>query len=370
MGQLINGGAGTVVLFQGSGRNPYKLKNHGDHFSCDCPAWRNQGQTTPDKRTCKHLKSENGEDFESARLGVATSLPSSAPVVNSPNPVSLTGTSSSRGNCLLAHSWDNVQDLTGWWLSEKLDGVRAIWDGQKFWSRENGVTKKSNVFHAPDWFRAVLPEVPLDGELTCGRGKFQETISIVRTLDAGLRWKGVKFEVFDSQGVPLGFEARQEKIREFILPDNPHASSLEHVQCEGNDHLREFLKRVETLGGEGVMARRPGSMYEIGRSHDLLKVKTFFDCEAEVTGYFPGKGKYKGMHGGLVCRIPKRLELRAGGKIAVLEEGVNFEIGTGLTDNNRRNPPGVGAIITFRFQECTKDGIPRFPAFVGTRDYE
>ena len=60
---------------------------------------------------------------------------------------------------LLAERWDNQADLTGWWMSEKLDGVRAYWDGKQFLSR------LGNLYHAPAWFIAGLPDVPLDGEL-------------------------------------------------------------------------------------------------------------------------------------------------------------------------------------------------------------
>jgi len=366
MSKLVDGGPGTIVLFQGSGKNPYKLKNHGGHFSCDCPAWRNQGQSRPDMRTCKHLKIENGLDFETARLGHAVALPIPPKPVSS-SETSAIGTSSSRGNCLLANSWDNVQDLAGWWLSEKLDGVRALWDGKLFWSRENGVTKKSNVFNAPKWLLDRMPDFPLDGELTIGRGAFQETISIVRTMIPDDRWNRIQYCVFDAPKIGGTFESRMEFLHTRAKSFPEFVQVLPSYKCEGNEHTRKYLADIEALGGEGVMARSPGSMYEIGRSQSLLKVKTFFDTEARVTGHFPGKGKYKGMAGGLECEIDQSIALQAGGKTARLAAGTRFEIGTGLTDNNRRFPPDVGAIVTFRFQETTKDGIPRFPAFLGER---
>src|SRR5206468_10999995 len=93
---------------------------------------------------------------------------------------------------LLAERWDNVLDPTGWWLSEKLDGVRAYWDGKQLWSR------LGNVLHAPDWFVAGLPDVPLDGELWLGRKKFQRTLSIVRRQDKTDLWREVRYVVFDA----------------------------------------------------------------------------------------------------------------------------------------------------------------------------
>src|SRR5206468_3851452 len=103
---------------------------------------------------------------------------------------------------LLAETWDNAADLSGWWMSEKLDGVRAYWDGTQFLSR------LGNLFHAPDWFVEGLPELPLDGELWIGRKKFQRTVSIVRRQDKNEVWNEVRFLVFDAPAAPGGFEDR------------------------------------------------------------------------------------------------------------------------------------------------------------------
>ena len=183
---------------------------------------------------------------------------------------------------LLAHAWDNDQDLTGWLLSEKLDGVRAYWDGTRFLSRQG------NPFHSPPWFTAELPNIPLDGELWLGRKKFQRTVSIVRRQD----------------------------------------------------------------GGEGLMLRQPGSRYESGRSSTLLKVKTFHDAEARVLEHLPGSGRHRGRLGALLVELPS---------------GTQFSVGTGFTDAQRGDPPPVGSHITFRYQELTDGGVPRFPSFVRTR---
>lgn len=116
--------------------------------------------------------------------------------------------------------------------------------------------------------------------------------------------------------------------------------------------------------------RKPGSRYEIGRSGTLLKVKSFFDSEAEVVGHVPGRGKFKGMLGALRMRVVADVTLKVGGKSCVLKAGTEFEVGTGLLDSHRRSPPAPGSIITFSFQELSKDGIPRFPVFTAIRDYE
>ena len=93
---------------------------------------------------------------------------------------------------LLAEAWDGTADVAGWWLSEKLDGVRGYWTGRQFQSRQG------HPFHAPDWFTAGLPPVPLDGELWLGRKMFQRTVGIVRRQDMTELWKEVRFLVFDA----------------------------------------------------------------------------------------------------------------------------------------------------------------------------
>ena len=83
---------------------------------------------------------------------------------------------------MLAEKWDN-QDPTGWWMSEKLDGVRAWWTGSVLLSR------LGNTFPAPKWFTEALPKVPLDGELWCGRGQFKEAVSITKSSKRQDDWK-------------------------------------------------------------------------------------------------------------------------------------------------------------------------------------
>ncbi|HLL20799.1 MAG TPA: DNA ligase, partial [Kofleriaceae bacterium] len=248
---------------------------------------------------------------------------------------------------LLAHKWELEHDPKGWWMSEKLDGVRAYWDGEAF------VSRLGNRFFAPDWFVEDLPADTLDGELWVGRKLFSKTISIVRSGAAGQAWRDVQFVVFDAPNAKGGFEERLAHAQKVLTRAGaPHARWLEHVPCEGFDHLRDELRRVEQLGGEGLMLRRPGSSYEVGRSTSLLKVKTFHDAEARVVAHAPGTGKHKGRLGALVCH---------------LADGVTFNVGTGFSDAERESPPAIGALITFRYQELSNDGVPRFPSYVGER---
>ncbi len=339
-GRDLESGESTQV--KGSGSAVYTLKNDGGVYSCTCPAWLHQNAPI-DRRTCKHLRAFRGDAAETERLG-AEALPG--------KPVRSSGSSSSaeeKGDApplLLAHSWDPSVDPSGWWMSEKLDGVRAFWNGEHF------VSRLGNRFFAPEWFVEKLPKTPLDGELFGGRKRFQKTVGIVKRFDGGELWKELRFVVFDAPAHEGTFEARIDHCREVCSRAGDYASWHEHVVCRDVDHLREELARVEALGGEGLMMRRPQSRYESGRSSTLLKVKTFFDAEAIVVGHEPGAGKHLGRLGALVLE---------------LENGTRFNVGSGFSDAERESPPPVGALVTFRYQELSDAGVPRFPTYVGVR---
>lgn len=328
---------GESVEVKGSARLPYVLRNTGGVYSCTCPAWRNQSLAI-ERRTCKHLRAYRGDAAEQERIGGDLPAKRTAEVA--------AGGSTAPG-LLLAHSWQNDIDLAGWWMSEKLDGVRAYWDGQQF------ISRLGNIFNAPDFFTAGLPKVPLDGELWLARKAFQRCVSIVRRQDKSELWRSVRFLVFDLPTAEGPFEERLEQLRDCLATSRPEfAEAHAHDRCRGLEHLREELARVEALGGEGLMLRQPGSRYEAGRSPTLLKVKTFHDAEARVVEHLPGTGRHKG---------------RLGALGVALADGTTFSIGTGFSDAQRDAPPEIGSVVTFRYQELSDRGVPRFPSFVRVR---
>lgn len=242
---------------------------------------------------------------------------------------------------MLARSY-SCYDPRGWYMSEKLDGVRSLFDGESFISR-NGKT-----FPAPAEMIASMPQgVVLDGELYGGIGQFQTTVGKVRRGD----WHGLTYEVFDViNGDP--FEARQDVLRALKLPD--WCRVVDQVKCLSDEHLMSYEATLIKQGAEGVMIRRPGSLYQHKRSDDLQKIKRAQTAEALVTGYHEGQGRLAGTVGALIAEYA--------GKV--------FKLGTGLTDEQRDNPPPVGSMVTFSYFELTNSGVPRFPVFVSVRDYE
>lgn len=248
---------------------------------------------------------------------------------------------------MLAKNWDESIDPTGWWMSEKLDGIRAIWNPKI----KTFMSRNEKPFIAPLEFIKDFPDTMLDGELWGGRGNFRATSGQVRRK-TNQDWSDIIYMVFE---IPNGCGFFVEHLLELLrlkLPCN--IKIIEQTKCERIEHLLEFLGGVEAKGGEGIMLRHPSSYYEEGkRSSNLLKVKTFKDDEAIVTGYTDGTGKYLGMVGALVCDY----------------KGTQILVGTGLTDHDRNNPPKVGTKITFKYFEMI-DNVPRFPVFVGIRNYE
>ncbi len=330
---------GESIEMKGSGAKPYIIKNcGGGGWSCTCPAWRNQS-IDPRVRTCKHIRKLRGDAAEEERIGSDVPLPS-----RTPDPVD--GEKVVPG-VLLAESWDGESNPVGWWMSEKLDGVRAWWDGTRFLSR-NG-----KLFLAPPWFTAGLPAVPLDGELWVARKKFTLAQGIAMSGTRGDDWRQMRYVVFDAPAHGGPFEARLRYLADLVgARGHEFASVLEQQQCRGFDHLWAEFARVDALGGEGLMLRKPGSMYASGRSSILQKVKKFHDAEATIIGYDPGEGRHKGRVGALRCRLP---------------DGVEFGVGTGLKDHERDSPPPIGTVITFKYQELTELNVPRFPVYVGVR---
>jgi DNA ligase-1 len=248
---------------------------------------------------------------------------------------------------LLANVWNPSIDPTGWWMSEKYDGLRVYWDGQKLWSR-NG-----NLIHAPDYFLAELPrDIALDGELWIGHGKFEETMSIVRSETPDDRWERVRYMVFDAPQAKGTFEQRMQFLRATLSEENRFVRIVAQERCQGAAQLLAERDRVVRQGGEGLMLRQPESAYEPRRSPTLLKVKPFDDAEATVIAHEPGQGKYAGKLGALRVRT---------------DDGREFSIGSGLTDAERESPPPIGTVITYRFRGLTAKGLPRFPSYLRVR---
>ena len=240
-------------------------------------------------------------------------------------------------------------DVSNWLMSEKLDGVRGYWDGRRL------LSKNGAPFDPPRAFTRNFPDFEIEGEIWGGRNTFQKTIGVVKTHGPHAGWLDLKFAIFDAPTTPGGFEERLKRAADwFAEHPSEFAFVIKHHPVESRRFLSEELKRIETLGGEGIILRRRGSLYSPGRSEDILKVKPYSDMEAVVIAHLPGKGRNAGRMGSLLVELPA--------------SRIQFKIGTGFSDAVRENPPPVGSLITFKYYGFYESGIPKFPSFLKIRE--
>ena len=246
----------------------------------------------------------------------------------------------------------NAHPISEYLVSEKFDGIRAIWTGDTL------MTRQGNIIRAPDWFTAVLPNTRLDGELWTKHQDFETLSSIVRRQTPDARWRDVRYMIFDLPDEQTPFATRYQNYQKLIhnLNANSNAHHLQAVpqyQFKTEAELDAYLQSKLKQGAEGVMLNRTSAGYQSGRSDALLKLKPYFDAEAEVIAHLPGRGKYEGLLGALRVRG---------------ENGIEFSVGTGFTDQERASPPPIGSIVTYQYHGYTKRGLPRFTSFLRMRD--
>lgn len=243
-----------------------------------------------------------------------------------------------------------IIDVSQYWVSEKLDGVRAMWDGRQLRFRSG------NPVPAPEWFvRGLPPHQALDGELWLGRGTFEKLSGIVRTETPDDRaWRQVRYMIFELPNAPGSFTERIAAIRRLTAEEKrPWLQPVEQFRLPDKKTLQRKLDEVVRAGGEGLMLHRADAPYVTGRSPVLLKVTPWQDEEARVIAHLPGQGKFRGVLGALRVEMPN---------------GKQFSLGTGFSEHERRHPPAIGAQVTYRYRELTEQGIPRFASYQRVRE--
>jgi DNA ligase len=250
---------------------------------------------------------------------------------------------------LLANEYAPKFDPAKYLVSEKFDGVRALWDGQALRFRSGMAVS------APAWFVAKLPPQALDGELWLGRGRFEALSGIVRkTAPLDSEWRQLKYMIFELPNGAGTFVERAERIKAIVAQAQwPQLVAVEQFRVANRALLKKKLDEVVRGGGEGLVLHLAEAAYVTGRSDVLLKLKPLQDTEAEVIEHIGGKGKYTGMLGALRVRMP---------------DGKVFLIGTGFSDQVRKNPPPVGTLVTYTYRGLTKTGLPRFASYLRVRD--
>lgn len=256
------------------------------------------------------------------------------------------------------------QDYRGWLMSEKLDGVRAIWDGQQL------VSKRGNPISAPDWFIQQLPPFAIDGELWSKRGDFETIASTVLTQTPDARWHQISYHIFEVPMQKGGLLQRLAVLEDWLQShsqSNDLIKVVDQIVVRSNQHLESYFDWLVSQGAEGMVVRKPSDDYSTGRLTHALKMKPLEDAECRVVGYTKGKGKYLGRVGALRCELlPEQLP-RLFAQLAKGHRPVEIKLGSGLSDVQRQTPPEVGTIVTFEYSGLTAKGLPRFARFKRVR---
>ena len=236
-------------------------------------------------------------------------------------------------------------------VSEKYDGIRAIWTGEAL------MTRQGNPIHAPDWFTDKLPTVWLDGELWSKRNDFEFVMSTVRkNIPVDSEWRNIHYMIFDAPDAEktMTFAERSQRYTQLILDlDLPHVIPVKQFTVSSNQELHRVLDDYVKKGAEGLILHRKLARFESGRTDNLLKLKPHMDAEAKVIKILNGSGKYDGMMGSILVEMPS---------------GIRFKIGSGFSDEERRTPPKLGEYVTYKYHGFTERGIPRFASFLRIRD--
>ena len=248
----------------------------------------------------------------------------------------------------LAKVYQPGMPLDGYWVSEKLDGVRAYWDGAQLWS------KGGNRIAAPEWFTRGYPDQAMEGELWMGRGRFAEVSAAVHRLrPQAQEWRQIRLMLFDLPESRQPFAVRVQEMRALVVASSSYTlEMITQTPATDHDRLMQQLDKVMARGGEGLMLHHGDSVYHAGRSDAVLKVKSYQDAEARVIGHVGGQGKFAGMLGALQVET---------------DDGRRFRLGTGFSDAERRDPPPIGSTVTFKYYGLTATGLPRFASFLRVR---
>jgi len=245
-------------------------------------------------------------------------------------------------------TYHTVADISLYYVSEKLDGVRGYWDGEQL------LTRQGNLIHSPRWFTQHWPSFPIDGELWLERGKFQALLSCVskhsveenKTVSC---WRKVRFMMFDLPKHLGDFNERVNQMQHLLIQvPSPYLAMIKQVKFKELSALDKRLDEVIANQGEGLMLHLASAYYRIGRNSALMKLKKHQDAEATIIGHTKGKGKYQNQLGAIEVKTM---------------DGIIFKIGSGFNDYQRAHPPKIGTVITFKYNGLTNAGIPRFARF-------
>jgi len=237
-------------------------------------------------------------------------------------------------------------NVTDWVMSEKLDGVRAYWDGKQL------ISRSGRVLNPPRSFTQGFPPFALDGEIWSRRGEFEHIVSIINTKESQENWDELSYNIFEVPHQKGGLLERLNVLERYLVHNvSERIHLIKQTKIKDEHELRSFFDEVIAHGGEGIVLRDPDEPYYTGRTSSALKYKPFTDAECRVTAVLEGRGKFSGQLGAVKCDYK--------GKI--------IKIGSGFTSEQRKNSFLIGTVISFKYYGLTHLGNPKYPVFLRVR---
>lgn len=236
------------------------------------------------------------------------------------------------------------QNVTGWIMSEKLDGIRGYYDGKNLY------TKNGKKINTPKWFLKEFPTFELDGELWKDRDSFEEIQSIIMDDIPSDSWKSITYYVFELPNQKGDYYKRIKVLKDYISKHpNAPIKIVPQYKVISKDALTKFYNDIIEKKGEGVIVKDPNKLYHTGRSTSIYKIKPSFDMEGIVVNRnFNKDGSFKSL-------------------VVKLDNNITFNLGNGFSDKQRQNPPKIDDKVTFKYYGFTKNGKPKFASFLRIR---
>ena len=225
-----------------------------------------------------------------------------------------------------------------WYVSEKFDGWRLLYQNGKFFTRQGNEILLEPKFYKD--LQDIDSDVILDGELWAGYNCVNEVASLNK----------VQFLIFDIIS-DKPFKKRIKQIHKLVSPTK-RIKIIEHTLVTSDNYsmVEQLLSEVTSREGEGLVMRHSEQIYQPdSRPKDFLKLKKLDSTEVEVVDYFttPNSNQPEGYISSLVCDYQGRI----------------FKL-------NWRSfiAPEIGTFITIKFSQFTVNGLPKFPVYVAQRD--
>jgi bifunctional non-homologous end joining protein LigD len=273
---------------------------------------------------------------------------------------------------MLAEPSDDPFTRDGWLFELKLDGYRLL--AAKRGGEALLLTRNCNDYTAvfPEIARAVkaLPydECIIDGEVVVldpqGRPSFsllQQRGRLKSSLDVKLAavelpatlfvFDLLALEEFDLRPLPL--LARKGFLMD-ALPKLGPVRTLDHIEREGE----AFLRQVDALGLEGMIAKRADAPYRGGRTDAWLKIKAERTGDFVIVGFTKPKGSRSHLGALQLADMVGGTLVYAGRVGTGFNEALLAELNDALASTVRRDPPCVGPALSPDAAPLGSEAIP------------